>query len=119
MRYELPERFALYTSNPDKIKLLILKEGNELIGRALLWIDDKGRKYLDRAYTRYDETMYLYKLYAEKNGYYSYYNMKNAPDDFILTTATEQNERNLPYLDSMVYNNKKITLKIKKANRHG
>jgi hypothetical protein len=115
MRNENPDRFVLYTGTPDKIKLLIIKEGDKLIGRALLWIDDKGRKYLDRAYTRYDETMYLYEMYAQKKGYYSYYKKENAPDDFLLTTNPEARPRTLPYLDSMMYscynNNSIITLK--------
>jgi hypothetical protein len=113
MRHEDPARFVLYTATPDKIKLLIIKENDKLIGRALLWIDDKGRKYLDRAYTRYDETMYLYELYAQKKGYYSYYKRGDTPVDFILTTNPEVQPRLLPYLDSMTfdYNNNTITLK--------
>jgi len=100
MRFQSPERFLLYTGNPDKIKLVILKEDNKLIGRALLWISDDGSLYLDRPYTRYDDDILLYKLYAEKKNIYNYYSISKIPTNFQVTVKLET-VVNIPYLDSM------------------
>ena len=65
--------FSIYTENRDKVKMLILtNEENKLIGRALLWYDvyfpnlDTKKIFMDRIYGT-DETIGLFKRYAEKN----------------------------------------------------
>lgn len=112
MRYESPSRFILYTGNPDKIKLLILKENDKLIGRALLWTSDNGKQYLDRPYTRYDEDILLYKMYAIKKNIYHYY-ARETVNDFFLTVREETTTERLPYLDSMKIERNIVTLKNK------
>jgi hypothetical protein len=113
MRGQPETRFKLYTDNPKNIKLVILKEDDLLIGRCLMWIDDHGKVYMDRPYTRYDEDVFLYKLFAEKKGYFHYFDRMTTPScrDFSLTikrgTAT-----NPPYLDSMRINRNKVTLNM-------
>lgn len=119
MRYEEPERFALYTGNPDKIKLLILKEDNKLIGRALLWTSDDNKQYLDRPYTRYDEDILLYKMYAEKKNIYHYYEQHVVNNEFVLTVKEETSTGRLPYLDSMIVRGNMVTLKNQQQDNIG
>jgi hypothetical protein len=68
MRYNsCQEFFDLYCSNSDSIKMLILKEGNNLIGRAILWEDIK---VMDRIYTYNDEKfIFQFKKWADEKGY--------------------------------------------------
>ena len=71
MRYEMcQDFFNIYTENPEQVSLVILKEEsdtNKIRGRALLWNDDKGRKFLDRIYYTKDSDVDLFKQYAIKN----------------------------------------------------
>lgn len=99
MKNQTADRFKLYTENPDNVKLLILKEGDLLIGRCLMWTDNKKNVYLDRPYTRYDEDAYLFTLYAEKKGYDCY--LKPIKNRDFRITLKKGTERNAPYLDSM------------------
>lgn len=110
MRYEEPDRFNLYTGNPDKIKLLILKESGKLIGRALLWTSDEGKQYLDRPYTRYDEDIRLYRMYAEKKNMHHYY-ARSKITEFNVTVKDGTATGRLPYLDSMNVQGNRVMLK--------
>jgi hypothetical protein len=60
----------IYTKNPDKVSLLILKnKDNKLIGRALLWKTDDGGIFMDRIYTSCDSDDNIFINYAINNGY--------------------------------------------------
>jgi len=64
--------FDFYIKNSDKMKMLILKQDDEVIyGRANLWYLDKpeGYVFMDRVYTTYDWQMKLFIDYAIKNNY--------------------------------------------------
>lgn len=64
--------FELYIKNPTKMKMLVLKQNDEVIyGRANLWFLDEpeGRVYMDRIYTTYDWQIKLFIDYAIKNDY--------------------------------------------------
>lgn len=70
--------FDLYTNNPETCKLLILKEDDKLLARALLWKINKitlpGGKiesdyFLDRVYSAEDYQVEKIRKYAEKNGW--------------------------------------------------
>lgn len=39
-----------YGDNPKTVSLLTVREGGDLVGRALLWNTDQGGRYLDRIY---------------------------------------------------------------------
>lgn len=114
MRNQPESRFDLYTKNPDNIKLLIIKEKDLLIGRCLMWISDEGEIYLDRAYTRYDEDSFLFKLYAEEKGYDSYFKLVKNKEFKI--KVKKETLKNPPYLDSMIIKNDSIILNIKENN---
>lgn len=78
--------FQLYTHNPEVCKLLILKEDDKLLGRALVWklnsinrkfdkkegedtIEVKPEYFMDRQYTINDSDIIKFKKYAEEKGW--------------------------------------------------
>lgn len=102
-------KLNLYTENPNIVKLLIMKEGDKLLGRALLWtFGDKH--YIDRPYVRYDKDQWLYKKYADHMNYYNYYARGYTGE--VLTVKTRKAYSVLPYLDSIKYGDKLLTLSI-------
>jgi len=71
MRYERCLNYLnLYTSNPEKIFLLVLFEKNnpQIIGRALLWKLDDDRMLMDRIYTANDSDKNNFIRYSIDNG---------------------------------------------------
>jgi hypothetical protein len=102
-------RLDLYTENPNVVKLLIMKEGDKLLGRALLWTFG-NQHYIDRPYVRYDKDQWLYRKYAYHMKYYNYYNRGYTGG--ILTTKTRKAYTQLPYLDSVRYADKTLSLSI-------
>lgn len=65
-------RLPIYTENPEKIKMLVIKspEG-KLLGRALLWKLDypENKIYMDRVYSAEDYIDKLFYDYAKKKGF--------------------------------------------------
>jgi hypothetical protein len=63
--------FSIYIDNPDVCKLLILKDvsGEKINGRALLWTDVDGNKWMDRVYCIKDSYINLFNKWATDNGY--------------------------------------------------
>lgn len=100
MRGSSDDRFDLYVDNPDVCKLLIMvdEKSGKLLARALMWETDKGI-YIDRPYCRYDKDHMLYKKFAEKNGYNSYYNRKHS----MTVKLKSKIYNNPPYLDTFRY----------------
>jgi hypothetical protein len=77
--------FGIYTQNQDVCKLLILKEDDKIIGRALIWKlasikhmrkDVEGVEYfMDRQYTIKDSDVQKFRNYANEQGWcYKTYN---------------------------------------------
>ncbi len=62
--------FKLYEENPDKMNMLILKDGNgKIYGRANIWYLDQPQNavFMDRIYTTYDWQIKLFIDYAIKH----------------------------------------------------
>jgi hypothetical protein len=97
------ERLDLYVENPEIVKLLIMKSGNKLLARALMWQTDQG-VYIDRAYCRFDKDHWLYIKYAEKNNF-KHYNMTTKPR---MNVMLKKNTHNRPYLDTFRNNANKV-----------
>lgn len=108
----------IYTENPEQVSLVIFKsqdDDEKIVGRALLWNLDNGKKFLDRIYTINDSDVQLYRDFAKENGWYvKYHNSSTdsgrtiAPDgstvDLDLTvTLTKKYYSNYPYLDTLKY----------------
>ena len=60
--------FYLYVKDLEMV--VLLNTENQIIGRALLWTDDKNRKFLDRVYYIYDADYYKFVRLAKENGWY-------------------------------------------------
>jgi hypothetical protein len=60
--------FYLYVVDLEMV--VLLNSENQIIGRALLWVDDKSRKFLDRVYYIYDADYFKFIRLAKENGWY-------------------------------------------------
>ena len=45
-----PQWLKLYTENPNQVSLVIVKFGDKIASRALVWTTPDGKKFLDRVY---------------------------------------------------------------------
>jgi len=126
LRYDESASFLdMYRTNPDKIKMLILKDDkNKLRARAILWKLDtpENRMYMDRVYTINDYDVQLFKSYATKQGWlykerqtFGWNNVivdirnetLNTPNNLILSVKlTNKNFNYYPYLDTLAVYNK-------------
>lgn len=122
MRHDNCLKFLeLYKMNPDKIKMVVLldNERDLLKGRALLWKLDvpKDMWLLDRIYTTTDSDVFLFKKYAEKNGWLYKENqtfdcvnvIENKEKKFIEMRIwiNDDNFLFFPYIDTLLYYNKR------------
>lgn len=95
--------FKIYTENPEVCKLLILTNpSNKLVGRALLWTDTKGRKWIDRIYTNKDNLITVFNKWAKENDYKNVYNASN---DAVIQIEPKDYFP-YPYMDSFYIYNK-------------
>ena len=106
MRYDKCQSyFDIYTRNPDVCQLLIYEKDDKLLGRALVWTLDNGKKYMDRIYTIKDNIDILFIRWADENNisYSSTEQMKvnlsiKWDIDFII-----DEEIQFPYMDTFIY----------------
>jgi hypothetical protein len=109
MRYSrCSEYFGIYTHNPEVCQLLILKEENKILGRALVWKlepNDTGVEYLvDRVYTVDDATKILFDNWADEKGYLRRYSFSQ---DAIRVFVRRYSEKNC----EVIRENIKVKLK--------
>jgi hypothetical protein len=115
--------FNIYTNNPDKCSLLILKsdDGQKIKGRALVWnLDSPKVTYVDRIYTNNDSDVELFKQYAYGKGWYHKPNQSSSNDYGMIGKEGSRKEGHLvvnlknrnegdydryPYLDTLKYFN--------------
>jgi hypothetical protein len=90
--------FKIYTENPDVCQLLIFKnkEGDKINGRALLWTDEDGKKWIDRVYTIKDNYMQLFTKWSELNGYENAY----GTGERIKVLVKNKDYGKYPYMDT-------------------
>ena len=89
------QKLSMYIKNPKVVKLLVIKFGGKISGRALMWTTNNGI-YIDRPYCRFDKDLHLYELYAEKMGFTHYY--KNRNERKTVKIKVPMNDK--PYLDT-------------------
>jgi hypothetical protein len=74
MRYDrCQDYFDIYVSNPERVSLVILlseQDSSKIAGRALLWLDDSGRRIMDRIYIIRTADILLFIEYCDSKGYY-------------------------------------------------
>jgi hypothetical protein len=90
--------FKIYTENPEVCQLLIFKnkEGDKINGRALLWTDEDGKKWIDRVYTIKDNYMQLFTKWCELNGYENAY----GTGERIKVVVKNKDYDKYPYMDT-------------------
>ncbi len=107
--------FDLYVKNPDKVRMLILVNANDLlVGRALIWTLDDGDTFMDRIYGN-DAVIAAFCNYAHTQGWIrKHYQNYETPMDVVLPNGdTDCREMAVslsltafttyPYLDTMKY----------------
>ena len=121
MRYPKCQNFlSIYSENIDRVSLIILKSSEDtdkIVGRALLWLDDIGRKFMDRVYIVNSADTELFINFAKENEFYykknqSYYTGDpimfngeeiNIEDSWVNVTLKKSQFRDYPYMDSLKY----------------
>jgi hypothetical protein len=139
MKYDESKKFfTLYDKNPEKMKMLILKEpeGDKIYGRANLWYLDEpvGRIYMDRIYTTYDWQIKLFIDYAIKNDFI--YKSKQIYGGSVIPVIDKGKEEKIimtvnlkkidhtyyPYVDTLQFYNPQeaiLTSDVSKFNKKG
>jgi len=103
MRYEGCQSYLdIYVQNPQVCKLLVLKEGGKVKGRALLWNLSNGKKYIDRIYTIQDSDKNIFKEWAESNGFDINYDMSTSNLNLSVNLKTSSFDK-YPYMDTFEY----------------
>lgn len=113
--------FDIYTRNPEKVSLLILKspdDDSKIVARAIVWnLDSPEITLMDRVYFIYPKDLELYRQYAKSKGwFYKSLNNNSAhaslinPEtgnidtfDTIEITLANLPYRAFPYLDTLKY----------------
>lgn len=121
MRYaKCQEYLSIYSENPDKVSLIILKSADDpdkITARALLWLDDKGRKFMDRVYIINSADIELFLDFAKENGFYYKKNQTfhtgdpimfngeelERDDSWVTVTLENSSFDDYPYMDSLKY----------------
>jgi hypothetical protein len=104
--------FYLYVEN---LKMIVLVDSeNKIMGRALLWTDDEGRKLLDRVYYINDKDYYKFINLAKENGWYYKKRNISGGSTWILNGVEQKIQSKVkypvesisdlfPYVDSFYY----------------
>lgn len=115
MRYDRCQKyFDIYTKNPDSCKLLILREGALIKGRALIWkleTNPYSEYFMDRVYAIDDSVKSLFDQWADDNKYLRKYKYGEAYlQDFILRNEDVESKisvkldewifKSYPYMDT-------------------
>lgn len=119
MRYdESQEYLDIYVANPEVCNLLILKEGDKIVARALIWTLNDGKKFMDRVYYINESDLNLFREYAKKNGWYAKYINGSSADSsvfdpggtrtsisYMLVNVKHSEYDYYPYMDTLKYFN--------------
>jgi hypothetical protein len=107
MRYATlpPWKFDLYCKNPKNIGMLTYmnEEKTKVKGRAILWVDEKGDKYIDRVYYDSEFIFRRFISYCKLHNIKSIYSSNTGIDyhqDSIKVPLEYIPDRTTPYLDT-------------------
>ena len=101
MRYKSCQTYLdIYVENPDVCNLLILRDGDFILGRALLWTDTNNKKWIDRVYTYKDTYNNLFSNWAKNNGYDDAYRTE---DKIMIKLIDKARYDEYPYMDTFRY----------------
>ena len=121
MRYDrCQDYFDIYVSNPERVSLVVLlseQDSSKIAGRAILWLDDDGRRIMDRIYVIRTADILLFIEYCNSKGYYhketqNYSSYTSLVDNGIelddeeskvVITLNKGEYGPYPYMDTMKY----------------
>jgi hypothetical protein len=114
MSYDYCQEYLdIYCDNPKKVSMLVLlTKDRMLIGRALLWRLDNGRRFMDRVYTILDSDARVFTDHARNNGWlykekyggrYKIMDGKKEFEEHLSVTLQNHDFRHYPYLDTLKY----------------
>ena len=91
--------FSIYTENPETCQLLIFKNRtrDKINGRAILWTDVNGKKWMDRIYTTKASYKELFTKWLTENNYEYLYNS----DENVQVAVKNKDYEKYPYMDSL------------------
>lgn len=93
--------FRIYTENPEVCEMLIFfnNERTKILGRALLWTDINGKKFIDRIYAFKNSHLSLFIKWANKNSYKELYESETK----VKVKIKNKNYEEYPYMDSLLF----------------
>ena len=97
----------IYIQNPETVQLIILKsdeDPDKIIGRALLWNLDDGRKLQDYIYTSKDSDDNLFREYAKEKGWLV---RNEVTRDTLIAHIKPIEYKSWPSIDTMMHWNSK------------
>ena len=115
---DVPARWLeIYSANPNQVSLVILRSSerdDRIVGRALLWTLDDGKKFMDRIYTMKDSDVEIFRDFAKENGWYSKclnastpsgeaFGPKGKEELKLVVHLDKKDYGNYPYLDTLKY----------------
>lgn len=114
MRYDRCQLYLdIYVKNPDKVSMLVLLGTQDKVkGRALIWKLDSpsGVTFMDRIYTKNDNDINLFRMYAKENGWITKTTQTNnitdinLPGDAHISVNLDNFEFDYyPYMDTLCY----------------
>jgi len=125
MRYDrCQDFFDIYVNNPERVSMVILlseEDSSKIAGRAILWLDDEGRRIMDRIYIIRTPDILLFIEYCDSKGYYhkeSQNYSSTTPlvqdgveldhgESEVVITLKKGEYSPYPYMDTMKYYNPK------------
>lgn len=112
MRNASSSYFEIYYNNPEVCKMLILKEDDKILGRALVWklnsikgVDGNPEWFMDRQYTIEDSDVNKFRDYAQKMGWC--YKTRNSHDSFKKVTFND-----------VIYDRVDMTVQLKPVSKN-
>jgi len=107
---------SFYEFCPTAKILVLLDEYDEILGRALFWVDSEGRTIMDRVYYVFDKDYFKFTKYAKENGWYYKKNNRSGGSTFVkdgkestleskvrVPDVFEFSEDGFPYMDTFYY----------------
>lgn len=105
MKYESRNHFMnLYADNTETVSMCIVKEGDKISARAILWTLENGDMLLDRIYYTEDNLQSFVQDNTTKTfnkKIYSYYSSNL--EKKMVTNLKNVNYEKFPYADTMIY----------------
>lgn len=96
--------------------LVLLNDEDEILGRALFWVDSEDRTIMDRVYYVFDKDYFKFIKYAKENGWYYKKNNKSGGSTFVkdgkesileskvrVPDVFAFSEDGFPYMDTFYY----------------